>query len=52
MYILLIDMIFLQGDSDQQAQNPQDLQPLHIPHGPHECKECDQVFPNLQRWVN
>ncbi|XP_056905963.1 histone-lysine N-methyltransferase MECOM isoform X6 [Takifugu flavidus] len=36
------------GDSDQKAQNPQDLQPLHIPHGPHECKECDQVFPNLK----
>lgn len=41
----------IKGDSDQKAQNPQDLQALHIPHGPHECKECDQVFPNLKRWV-
>ncbi|KAL7401262.1 hypothetical protein ABVT39_025629 [Epinephelus coioides] len=36
------------GDSDLQAQEPQDLRPLHMSHGLHECKECDQVFPDVQ----
>ncbi|XP_071386190.1 histone-lysine N-methyltransferase MECOM isoform X6 [Centroberyx affinis] len=36
------------GDSDLEAQEPQDLRPLHMSHGPHECKECDQVFPDVQ----
>ncbi|XP_068565015.1 histone-lysine N-methyltransferase MECOM isoform X12 [Cebidichthys violaceus] len=36
------------GDSDLQAQEPQDLRPLLMSHGLQECKECDQVFPDVQ----
>ncbi|XP_034460411.1 histone-lysine N-methyltransferase MECOM isoform X3 [Hippoglossus hippoglossus] len=36
------------GDSDLNAEEPQDLRPLHLSHGLHECKECDQVFPDAQ----
>ena len=43
-------LMYLGGDSDLKAQEPQDLRPLL--HGLQECKECDQVFPDVQRWVN
>lgn len=42
-------LMYLGGDSDLKAQEPQDLRPLLMSHGLHECKECDQVFPDSQR---
>ncbi|XP_060929273.1 MDS1 and EVI1 complex locus protein EVI1-A isoform X4 [Limanda limanda] len=36
------------GDSDVNADEPEDLRPLHLSNGLHECKECDQVFPDAQ----
>lgn len=49
LFLLFFILMYLGGDSDLKAQEPQDLRPLHMSHGLHECKECDQVFPDVQR---
>lgn len=49
---LFFILMYLGGDIDLKAQEPQDLRPLHMSHGLHECKECDQVFPDVQRWAS